>query len=76
MRRLIPHLEIYFVSFVTLSDIEKSFLNLCLSPGAVPNNHQPKSGSQPPAAWGCGPQKTTTTFEFNQPTKVDDKHKK
>ncbi|KAM8750792.1 alpha-ketoglutarate-dependent dioxygenase alkB homolog 3 [Acanthopagrus schlegelii] len=39
------------------------------SAGAVPNNHQPKSVNQTPAAWGCGQQKKNTTFEFNQPTK-------
>ncbi|TNN79928.1 Alpha-ketoglutarate-dependent dioxygenase alkB 3 [Liparis tanakae] len=36
--------------------------------GALPNR-QPPNNVNPDASWGNGPQKTPTTFEFNQPTK-------
>ncbi|XP_056272142.1 alpha-ketoglutarate-dependent dioxygenase alkB homolog 3-like [Pseudoliparis swirei] len=37
--------------------------------GAVPNRQPPNNINPDAASWGSGPQKTPTTFEFNQPTK-------
>uniref|UniRef100_A0A8C3AQ66 Alpha-ketoglutarate-dependent dioxygenase alkB homolog 3 n=1 Tax=Cyclopterus lumpus TaxID=8103 RepID=A0A8C3AQ66_CYCLU len=38
----------------------------------VPNSQPPNNVNPEPSSWGSGPQKTPKTFEFNQPTKVDE----
>uniref|UniRef100_A0A8D3CIB1 AlkB homolog 3, alpha-ketoglutarate dependent dioxygenase n=1 Tax=Scophthalmus maximus TaxID=52904 RepID=A0A8D3CIB1_SCOMX len=41
--------------------------------GTVSNNHQhqhqPQNANPAPSSWGFGPQNTSETFEFHQPTK-------
>ncbi|CAJ1055981.1 alpha-ketoglutarate-dependent dioxygenase alkB homolog 3 [Xyrichtys novacula] len=36
---------------------------------AAPNHQQHNRVQTAPTSWGCGPQKTQNTFEFNQPSK-------
>lgn len=68
------HAALLFHSGFSVNVFDVKNTTYVFLPGPVPNNHEPKRVSPAPASWALGAQKTAETFEFQQPTKVNNKH--